>query len=151
MYVHTQCIRECINLRAAVVAVQDENNGKNEEITNEVWYSENQFNPLPLTSSLTLCAAIPAILATEQLYSPASLSVKLLITSCELPVLLMTLLPSPRRNTLPSFSQWTSGAGMPVKEHTSSKRTPSVWVIAAGKSTIVGLAVGENDIHMVVA
>ena len=36
MYVHTQCIRECINLRAAVVAVQDENNGKNEEITNEV-------------------------------------------------------------------------------------------------------------------
>ena len=107
-----------------------------------------QWTPSPLTSSLTLLAAVPAILDTEQLYTPASLSVRLLISSCELSVVLMTLLPSPRRNKIPSFSQRISGAGMPVKEHTSSKRSPSVWVGGAGRSTMVGRAV-VRDIHMV--
>ena len=55
-----------------------------------------------------------------------------------LPVLLMIPLPSPRRNTLPSFSQRMFGAGMPVNVHTSSKRIPSVLVSGAGRLTMVG-------------
>ena len=96
-----------------------------------------QQTPSPLTSSRTLLVAIPATLDTEQLYTPTSLTSRLLI----LPVLLMILLPSPRRNTLPSFSQRMFGAGMPVKEHTSSKRIPSVIVSGAGRLTMVGQAV----------
>ena len=119
------------------------------------WITHNSYEPLevvykskfgafnsPLsTSSLTLFLAVPATLVTEQLYTPASLSARLLISSCDLPVLLMTLLPPPRRNTLPSFSQRTSGAGTPVKEHTNSKWLPSLWVVGAGRDTMVGWAV----------
>ena len=106
------------------------------------------WSPSPLTSSLTLLVAFSATLDTEQVYTPASLNARLLISSCDLPVLLVTLLPSPRINKLPSFSQRISGAGMPVKEHTSSKWSPSVWVSGTGKSIIVGRAVGERDIHI---
>ena len=151
LHIHTQCVSECINLQAAVVTVQDEHNGEKEEITNEVWYSENQLNPLPLTSSFTLLVSVPASLFTEQLYTPASLRSRLVISNTDLiglPAVLMTLLPSPRRNALPSFFQWICGSGMPVKVHTSSKWVPSVWVIGAGRSTMVGWAVGERDVHI---
>ena len=36
---------------------------------------------------------------------------------------------------------------MPVKKHTSSKWSPSVRVIGAGRSTIVGIAVEKRSIH----
>ena len=103
-----------------------------------------QQTPSPLTSSRTLLVAIPATLDTEQLYTPASLTSRLLISSTDLPVLLMIPLPSPRRNTLPSFSQQMFGAGMPVNAHTSSKRIPSVLVSGAGRLTMVGRAVEEK-------
>ena len=108
-----------------------------------------QWTSSPLTSSLTLLEAFPPILDTEQLYTPASLTCSLSISSADLPVLLMILLPSPRRNTLPSFSQRICGSGKPVKEHTSSKRSPTVLVSGAGRSTMVGWAMGERDIHIV--
>ena len=122
-----------------------------EEVADQALMFQNHFQltPSPLTSSLTLHVSIPPTLDTEQLYTPASLSARLSISSCELSLVLVTLLPSPRRNSLPSFSQRISGAGMPVKEHTSSKWSPSVWVMGAGRFTMVGLAVWEKYIHMV--
>ena len=36
---------------------------------------------------------------------------------------------------------------MPVKKHTSSKWSPSVRVIGAGRSTIVGVAVEKSSMH----
>ena len=100
--------------------------------------------PSPLTSSLTLLVFIPASLVTEQLYTPASLSARLLISSCDLPVLFMMLLPSPRRNILPSFCQATIGGGVPIKEHTRTKWSPSVWFIGAGRFSMKGRAVGQT-------
>ena len=75
-----------------------------------------------------------ASLVTEQLYTPASLSARLLISSCELSLVLVTLLPSPRRNKLPSFSQWISGAGMPVQRGLSQCE----YVVLAGRCSCVG-------------
>ena len=110
-----------------------------------------QLTLSPLTSSRTLLVAIPATLVTEQLYTPASLCSKLMISSADLPVLLMILLPSPRRNILPSFSQRMFGAGMPVNVHTSSKSIPSVLVSGAGRLTMVGRAVEEKKVNTVPA
>ena len=114
----------------------------------ELMQKENADQPpSPITFRLTLLVIFPAILATEQEYSPASLCSRLLMTSAELPVLLMILLPSPRRNTLPSFSQRISGSGMPVKVHTSSKLSPTVWLIGTGRLSMVGWAVGEKQTY----
>ena len=97
-----------------------------------------QLIPSPVTSSRTLLEAIPPILDTVQVYTPASLTSRLVISSCDLPVQLMILLPSPRRNTLPFFSQLMAGGGSPVKVHTSSKCIPSVLVSGADRLTMVG-------------
>jgi len=93
--------------------------------------------------------SIPATLDTEHLYTPASLSARLLISSCDLPVLLMILLPSPRINTLPFFCQSTIGGGVPMKEHTRTKWSPSVWFIGAGRSTMKGRAVWQTCLCVV--
>ena len=105
----------------------------------------------PLTSSRTLLVAIPATLDTEQVYTPASLTSRLLISSADLPVLLMILLSPPRTNTLPFFSQRMAGGGSPVNVHTSSKRIPSVLVSGAGRFTMVGRAVEEKKVNIVPA
>ena len=110
-----------------------------------------QQTPSPLTSSCTLLEAIPPIFDTEQVYTPASLTNKLVISNADLPVLLMILRLSPRRNTLPSFSQRIAGSGTPVNVHTSSKRIPSVLVSGAGRSTMVGRAVEEKKVNTVPA
>ena len=118
---------------------------REEELTwLNVWYQKNSLflTPSPLTSSLTLLVSVPASLVTEQLYTPASLSARLLITSCDHPVLFMMLLPSLGRNTLPSFCQPTTGGGVPIKEHIRMKRSPTVWFIGAGRFTMKGRAVG---------
>ena len=123
-----------------------------EKVADQTLMFQNHFKltPSPLTSSLTLLMSVPPTLDTEQVYSPASLSARLLISSADLPVLLMILPPSPRRNTLPFFSQRISGAGTPVNVHTSSKRIPAVLVSGAGRSTMVGRAVEEKGKQTVI-
>ena len=100
-----------------------------------------QLTSLRLTSSRTVLMSIPPTLDTEQVYTPALVTCRLMTSNADLPVLLMILLSPPRINTFPSFSQQMCGSGTPVKVHTSSKCIPSVLVSDAGRSIMVGRAV----------
>ena len=81
-----------INLHVGGIAVYGEHMGRGSGRSNFDVPKSLQMTPSPLTSSLTLLVSIPATLDTEQVYTPASLSARVLISSCDLkglPVLLV--------------------------------------------------------------
>ena len=115
--------------------------GRRKQAKHNIYYFQLA---LPSTFSLTIHKRVPS-LVSKQVYTPESLSARLLIFRTDFPGLLMILLPSPIRTALPSFSQRIFRIGM---EHVSLRGLPCTRINCVCRFLIVGRAVGEGDIDI---
>ena len=117
-----------------------------EEAADQTLMFQNHFQltPSPLTSSVTLLVSVPASLVTEQVYTPASLSARLLISSCELSLVLVTLLHALSKEKQTSIllpaDLWSRDASEGAHQFKVISLSVSrwCWQVHYGRSSCVG-------------